>query len=163
MEEKTPRSHNLKEELTPEQLELFKKIEKEKGVYEAVDILPVMDTDETSDPVNSRIKAIRLENGLSQNDLANILGVSQRVYWRYEQNGYKVSPRVLREIATFYNVSVDWFVGAIDEERPLYETPKRYAFWHYTLNEVKQLKAEGYKIRQQIELYNDLRYDDNEP
>lgn len=163
MEEKTPRSHNLKEEVTPEQLELFKKIEKEKGVYEAVDILPAMDTDETSDPVNSRIKAIRLENGLSQNDLANILGVSQRVYWRYEQNGYKVSPRVLREIATFYNVSVDWFIGAIDEERPLYETPKRYAVWHYTLNEVKQLKAEGYKIRQQIELYNDLRYDDNEP
>lgn len=163
MEEKTPRSHNLKEEVTPEQLELFKKIEKEKGVYEAVDILPAMDTDETSDPVNSRIKAIRLENGLSQNDLANILGVSQRVYWRYEQNGYKVSPRTLREIATFYNVSADWFIGAIDEEKPLYETPKRYAVWHYTLNEVKQLKAEGYKIRQQIELYNDLRYDDNEP
>lgn len=162
MEEKTPRCHSL-EELTPEQLELFKKIEKEKGVYEAVDILPVMDTDETSDPVNSRIKAIRLENGLSQNDLANILGVSQRVYWRYEQTGYKVSPRTLRKIATFYNVSADWFIGAIDEEKPLYEAPKRFGFFSYTLDEVKQIKAQGYTIQTFYEIYEYLRNGENKP
>lgn len=162
MEEKTPRHHSW-EELTPEQHEWFKKIEKKKGLEEAIDTLSAMDPDESSDPVNERIKEIRLENGLSQNDLANVLGISQRVYWRYEQKGYKVSPRVLKEIATFYNVSADWFIGAIKEKKPLYEEPKRLYYFTYTLDEVKQLKAQGYKIQTQDEIYKRFKNGGEEP
>ncbi len=156
MEEKISRHHNW-EELTPEQREWFKEVEKKKGLKEAFFTLPMMDPDESSNPINEKIKDIRLENGLSQTDLANVLGISQRVYWRYEQHGYKVSPRTLRELATFYNVSADWFIGAIEEKKPLYEVPKRFGLFTYTLDEVRQLKAQGYKIQTQDEIYEHLK------
>lgn len=153
----------LRAELTPEQLANFEKVEREKDLESALETLPAMDTDETSDPVNERIKAIRLENGLSQNDLANVLDISQKEYWRYEQSGCAVNPRRLKTIATFYNVSLDWFFGVADEKKPLYEEAKRIYGFGYTLSDILQLKATGEKIKTYDELMTKLKDSANEP
>ena len=71
--------------------------------------------------VNCNVKKLREQNDLTQSDLANTLCISQREYWRYEQDGYKISPNTLRILAAFYNVSLDWIFGLISDPEPIYD------------------------------------------
>lgn len=132
----------LKEELTPEQFEKFKSTEKRAGLEEAVYTLPIMDDDgKTITVLNRRIKELRLENGLSQNDLANILDISQKEYWRCEQDGYSMNITRLAEIAIFYNVSIDWLSGYCPERKPFFNEGGITRVNGYSLEELKASKA----------------------
>ena len=66
-----------------------------------------------------RIKALREENNLSQTQLAKILNVTQKEYWRLECQDYK--PNIIRlvELAYFYNVTMDYIVGISDDKKPI--------------------------------------------
>lgn len=68
-----------------------------------------------------RIKALRLENGLSQTLLAKVIKATQKEYWRLECQDYK--PNIIRlvELAYFYNVSLDYIMGISDEKTPISE------------------------------------------
>ena len=60
---------------------------------------------------NNNLKVIREQNTLTQNDIANILGVDRTVYTKYE-NGYELIP--IKHLLTFCNyflVSVDYIFG----------------------------------------------------
>lgn len=65
-----------------------------------------------------RLKDLREDKDLSQEDVAKILGTSQSYYAQYE-NGKRELPfsRAI-ELAKFYNVSLDYIAGII-------ETPQR--------------------------------------
>ena len=67
-----------------------------------------------------RIKELRKQYKLRQADLAAVLQCSTREYWRYEQQGYNTNYMKLLRIASFYNVSLDYIFGVIDEQRKLY-------------------------------------------
>jgi len=58
--------------------------------------------------VNERIKELRKIKGLSQSQMAEMLGVSLKTYQRYEQQGYKVPERVLRQIEATFSVNPEW-------------------------------------------------------
>ena len=140
----------LKEELTPEQYETYKYNLENLGVDYATGNLPDMGKSKFITIANKRIKELRTENGLSQIDLANVLQVSQKEYWRYEQDGYSINILKLAQIAVFYNVSLDWISGYHKERKPFFESDSKNKITcvhGYILSELKEAKAKGEKYQ----------------
>ena len=61
-----------------------------------------------------RLKTLRLEKGLTQQQLADLLNMNSVTYLRYEKGQREPSIDTLIEIAAFYGVSVDYLVGLTD-------------------------------------------------
>ncbi len=62
-----------------------------------------------------RLKAIRVEFGLKQHEVAEHLGLSDGGYRCYEQGkGYPDVPR-LYKLAEYFNVSIDYLLGRTDK------------------------------------------------
>ncbi len=59
----------------------------------------------------SRIRNLRLENHLTQQELADHLGTTQQVYSRYETGMSEVPLRCLEMLADFYQVQADYLLG----------------------------------------------------
>ena len=58
-----------------------------------------------------RLRDLREDRDLRQQDVAEILGISQTVYSRYER-GYQTIPVVhLLKLADFYHTSTDYLLG----------------------------------------------------
>ncbi len=66
-----------------------------------------------------RIKSIRKERKIKQLDVIEFLKMHPTTYKRYENGEREVPASVLRELAKFYNVSADYFLGLTDEQKPL--------------------------------------------
>ena len=64
-----------------------------------------------------RLKSLREEHNMSQQEIANILNVSQRTYSYYE-NGRTIPPRLLIKLAKHYNVSMDYMLGISNNKDP---------------------------------------------
>ena len=61
-----------------------------------------------------RLKELRQERDYSQQEMANLLGVSRVVYNRYE-NGKREIPLVLLvKLADEFNTSLDYIVGRVE-------------------------------------------------
>lgn len=61
-----------------------------------------------------RLKSLRLEKGLTQQQLADELKMNSVTYLRYEKGQREPSIDTLIEIAGFYGVSIDYLVGISD-------------------------------------------------
>lgn len=70
-----------------------------------------------------RLKNLREDLDLNQKTLAKILHRSQSTYSRYETNICNASIDLLKELAIFYNTSVDYIIGLTDNKKP-YERSK---------------------------------------
>lgn len=70
-----------------------------------------MSSEERALFLNIMIKTMRLDRGLTQEQLAQKIGCSQREVWRYEKPGYKVSPKTLIKISDALNCSMDVLFG----------------------------------------------------
>ena len=65
-----------------------------------------------------RLKDLREDKDLRQEDVAGILGISQTVYSRYER-GFQTIPVVhLLKLADYYQVSTDYILGRTNNSRP---------------------------------------------
>lgn len=64
-----------------------------------------------------RIRAIREDNDLTQQRVADLLGVGQRTYADYESGKTRIPVERLLVLAKFYNVSMDYITGASDVKR----------------------------------------------
>lgn len=142
----------LQKELTKEQYKRYQEILKEHGFEEAVSILPDLrgaeeEPTEICTAVNMRIKELRIENGLTQTEIANILNVSQREYWRYEQSGYSINILNLAILAMFYNVSLDWISGYHITRKKFFDTKEDICINGYVLKEYKEAKSKGIKYQ----------------
>ena len=56
----------------------------------------------------SRLKEIREDHDLLQKDIANILGVTQQQYNKYELGQVEPSIQTLFQLADYYNVTLDY-------------------------------------------------------
>ena len=65
--------------------------------------------------IGERLKALRREKNLKQEELANIIGVSKSSVSHYETNKDEASDNVKIEIARYFNVSLDYLLGIIEE------------------------------------------------
>lgn len=62
-----------------------------------------------------RIRDLREDADLTQKQVGKAINVPQRTYAYYESGQRMVPPRVLCALADFYNVSVDYILGRVDE------------------------------------------------
>ena len=58
-----------------------------------------------------RIKDLREDHDLNQQDIAKMLHVSQATYSRYESGILDIPSGALIQLADYYNVSVDYILG----------------------------------------------------
>ena len=70
-----------------------------------------------------RIRDLREDRDLNQEEIARLLCVSQATYSRYEKGELNIPYHALSALADFYNTSVDYLLGRTDERRP-YPKPK---------------------------------------
>ncbi|GAB2022918.1 helix-turn-helix transcriptional regulator [Pseudolactococcus yaeyamensis] len=62
-----------------------------------------------------RLKSLRLEQKLTQKQIAEKLGISQQSYAQWENGKRKPSGETLQKLADFFDVSVDSLLGNTDE------------------------------------------------
>ena len=65
-----------------------------------------------------RIKDLREDNDLTQQQVAEILGTSQTMYARYERGWRDIPTDLLRKLAKLYNTSTDYILELTDDPRP---------------------------------------------
>lgn len=65
-----------------------------------------------------RIRNLREDNDLSQEDLAQLLNCTQACYSRYENGRRDIPNKTLEILADFYNVSVDYLMGRTNTKTP---------------------------------------------
>ena len=58
-----------------------------------------------------RLKILRINAGLKQTDIADILGIQQTVYSRYERGFHTIPLHFLVKLADFYNTSTDYLLN----------------------------------------------------
>jgi len=66
-----------------------------------------------------RIRDLREDSDLTQQQVAEELGTSQTMYARYERGANEMPIRYLLRLCELYNVSSDYILGLTDEKRPL--------------------------------------------
>lgn len=66
----------------------------------------------------NRLKEIREDRDYLQSDIADILGMKQPHYSRYEQGIRALPIEKYDLLADFYNVSIDYLVSRTDEKKP---------------------------------------------
>lgn len=62
-----------------------------------------------------RIRDLREDADLTKKQVGEAINVPQRTYAYYESGQRMVPPQVLCALADFYNVSVDYILGRVDE------------------------------------------------
>lgn len=68
--------------------------------------------------METRIKILREDSDLTQQQVSNFLNVSQVAYSYYELNKRSIPLALLSKLADFYNTSVDYLLYRTDEIRP---------------------------------------------
>ena len=61
-----------------------------------------------------RIRDLREDNDLSQKQVAQMLGMSQTGYSKYETGENDIPTHILIKLADFYGTSVDYLLGRVN-------------------------------------------------
>lgn len=90
------------------------------------------------------IKSLRLEKNLSQQTVANYLGITQQAYANYERGVREPDHETLTKLADFFEVSIDYLLGRTDDryQKPGEENIKFDEFTYAMYNESKELTEE---------------------
>ena len=64
-----------------------------------------------------RIRDLREDKDLNQTQVANMLGMSQTGYSKYETGENDIPTAVLIRLARFYNTSIDYLLGETNDPR----------------------------------------------
>lgn len=65
-----------------------------------------------------RLRAMREDRDLNQEQLAKLLHVSQSSYSDYERGNTNIPVVTLKQLALFYGTSIDYLLELTDEPRP---------------------------------------------
>lgn len=68
--------------------------------------------------METRIKALREDNDLTQETIAEAIGITQRKYSYLETGVQQWPDELLIKLAAYYQTSVDYLLGLTDEQRP---------------------------------------------
>ena len=63
-----------------------------------------------------RLRDLREDKDLTQQEIADMLGCSQTTYSRYETGDLNVPIDILKKLAKFYKVSIDYIVGITNKK-----------------------------------------------
>ena len=66
----------------------------------------------------NRLKELREDKDLLQKDIAKYLNMSQTGYSQYETETNDIPTEILRNLADYYNTSIDYMLYRTDERKP---------------------------------------------
>ena len=69
-----------------------------------------------------RIRDLREDADLTQQEIADKIGLYLTTYRRYEAGENEVPLNIAVALSQFYNISIDYIAGLIEEPRPLYKS-----------------------------------------
>lgn len=61
--------------------------------------------------IHERIKATRIDNDKTQEEIANIIGCSSKQISRYEKGEQEMTISKLKALCAYYHVSADYILG----------------------------------------------------
>ena len=64
-----------------------------------------------------RLRDLREDNDITQNQIALMLNIKQNTYSQYENGKREVPINILWKLADFYDVSIDYLVGRAKERK----------------------------------------------
>ena len=67
-----------------------------------------------------RLKDVREDHDLNQEDIANLLKTSQQQYGKYELGKQKMSIERYIFLSKYYNISLDYLCGILETPEPLW-------------------------------------------
>lgn len=70
------------------------------------------------------IKNLRKDRGISQAEMANVLGITQACLCRYENNKRKIPLPIFTKIADYFNVTTDELLGRNKEDTSVFKVPR---------------------------------------
>lgn len=62
----------------------------------------------------NRIKQLRIEKGISQQGLADLLNIAQQTISSYEKGTREPDSELLKTLSEYFNVSIDYLLGNTD-------------------------------------------------
>lgn len=65
-----------------------------------------------------RLKDLREDNDMTQNQIAEVLEIDQRVYSNYETGKREIPTRFVIKLADFYHTSTDYILGRTNKKPP---------------------------------------------
>lgn len=71
--------------------------------------------------IGDKLKLLRTERELNQEEIADICKVSRQAYSTWERNEYEPSIEAIYLLSEFYNVSVDYLFGKTEIREKLYD------------------------------------------
>ncbi len=75
-----------------------------------------------------RLSELRKDKGLTQKEFAKIFGISENSVSMYERNLNTPDDELKIKFAEFFNVSLDYLLGAINQPLPLKRTGAFFVF-----------------------------------
>jgi len=66
----------------------------------------------------TRIKDLRIDNDLTQEQIAKHLKIATRTYSGYENGSRNIPVQCVAQLAKFYKTSTDYLLGLTDEKLP---------------------------------------------
>ena len=104
----------------------------------------------------NRLKDLRIEKNLLQEDLGKIIGVSGRAIGNYETEKRKMSPYVILKLAKYFGVSIDYLLCQSDVRNP--EETKQVPFANAGGLDVKGLDEEDLlELQRQIDYIKKMK------
>lgn len=85
------------------------------------------------------LKKLRGKANISQQKLADVIGVSQQSINKYENHGVEPDIATLIALADYFSTSVDYLIGNTDIERKIENVQK------YDLNDEEHSLIDGYR------------------
>mgnify|MGYP006293495707 CR=1 FL=1 len=74
--------------------------------------------------IGKRIKKLRKENNLTQEEFGKIFGIAKSTVSLYESGKSNPDDQMKQKIANHFNVSIDYLLGNTDERKPVNELIK---------------------------------------
>lgn len=66
----------------------------------------------------NRLRDLREDKDITQKEIANKFNIDQSNYSKYELEKIEIPLKLLKDLALFYNTSVDYILGLTNEIKP---------------------------------------------
>ncbi len=96
-----------------------------------------------------RIKEVRLQNSMSQNDIAKILGVTRSSYAMWESNNNIIPLKRLISFADYFKLSIDYLFGSVNQS---YQVKSGFDL-ELCSKRLKEFRKEKKLTQQQISMF----------
>ncbi len=108
-----------------------------------------MEKNHDIDKMNERLIWLRKQNGLTQHDVADYLGITSQAVGNYEQGRNRYAIGILDSLASLYHVSLDFLVTGTETREDTTELSRKVA---ELSSRVKELETENEELRRAINI-----------